>query len=319
MNLVANILVFLFGAIVGTSLDHLHVLGGVLGYPHVFFWGEASWVWPLFGGAALSLDLALAGDLSRRRPALAERLARPALCRGVRCGLRDQRRTATPTAPGAGDLRAGLAALRLAPRLAARGLLPPLRAGRHAHRGTALSHRRFPGTSRPGSWGSWPCRSGCPASTCGRAWPSAPSTSPSSTRFERRPSPCPLPTFAPRSPHTFARCRIRSPRPSRSSTAGPSARLSGIGPAAAGGRTPRPARTARSSSAAGSTSRRSTASCRRSWRATMPGTGHDLLRRRHLAGPAPAEPVRAPPAHANFRYLEKGDTGWFGGGADLTP
>ncbi len=26
-----------------------------------------------------------------------------------------------------------------------------------------------------------------------------------------------------------------------------------------------------------------------------------------------------PTVHANFRYLEKGDTGWFGGGSDLTP
>ncbi|MGM0575457.1 MAG: oxygen-dependent coproporphyrinogen oxidase [Myxococcota bacterium] len=26
-----------------------------------------------------------------------------------------------------------------------------------------------------------------------------------------------------------------------------------------------------------------------------------------------------PTAHANFRYIERGDTGWFGGGADLTP
>ncbi|MGB0589880.1 MAG: oxygen-dependent coproporphyrinogen oxidase [Myxococcota bacterium] len=27
----------------------------------------------------------------------------------------------------------------------------------------------------------------------------------------------------------------------------------------------------------------------------------------------------APTTHANFRYIERGDTGWFGGGADLTP
>ncbi len=26
-----------------------------------------------------------------------------------------------------------------------------------------------------------------------------------------------------------------------------------------------------------------------------------------------------PTVHANFRYIERGDTGWFGGGADLTP
>jgi hypothetical protein len=55
MSALANLLVFIFGAIVGTSLDHLHVMGGVLDYPHVFFWGAAYWVWPLFGGAALAL------------------------------------------------------------------------------------------------------------------------------------------------------------------------------------------------------------------------------------------------------------------------
>src|SRR5262245_52679071 len=27
----------------------------------------------------------------------------------------------------------------------------------------------------------------------------------------------------------------------------------------------------------------------------------------------------APTVHANFRYLEKGDARWFGGGSDLTP
>lgn len=27
----------------------------------------------------------------------------------------------------------------------------------------------------------------------------------------------------------------------------------------------------------------------------------------------------APTTHANYRYIERGDTGWFGGGADLTP
>jgi hypothetical protein len=55
MSLVANLIVFLFGALVGTALDHLHVLGGVLDYPHVFFWGAAWWVWPLFGSATLAL------------------------------------------------------------------------------------------------------------------------------------------------------------------------------------------------------------------------------------------------------------------------
>jgi hypothetical protein len=55
MSLRANLLVFLFGAVVGTCLDHLHVWGGVLYYPHVAFWGEAYWVPALFGAAALSL------------------------------------------------------------------------------------------------------------------------------------------------------------------------------------------------------------------------------------------------------------------------
>jgi coproporphyrinogen III oxidase len=32
----------------------------------------------------------------------------------------------------------------------------------------------------------------------------------------------------------------------------------------------------------------------------------------------PASPM-APAVHANFRYLEKGDAAWFGGGTDLTP
>ncbi len=52
--------------------------------------------------------------------------------------------------------------------------------------------------------------------------------------------------------------------------------------------------------------------------ATMPGTGTSF----YAAGLSlvlhPQNPF-APTVHANFRYLEKGDTGWFGGGADLTP
>ncbi len=52
--------------------------------------------------------------------------------------------------------------------------------------------------------------------------------------------------------------------------------------------------------------------------ATMPGTGTAF----YAAGLSlvlhPQNPF-APTVHANFRYLEKGDTGWFGGGADLTP
>jgi coproporphyrinogen III oxidase len=32
-----------------------------------------------------------------------------------------------------------------------------------------------------------------------------------------------------------------------------------------------------------------------------------------------AQNPKVPTVHANFRYLEKGDSGWFGGGMDLTP
>lgn len=38
-----------------TACDHLHVLGGVLWYPHVAFWGQAWWVPLLFAGAAVVL------------------------------------------------------------------------------------------------------------------------------------------------------------------------------------------------------------------------------------------------------------------------
>jgi coproporphyrinogen III oxidase len=50
----------------------------------------------------------------------------------------------------------------------------------------------------------------------------------------------------------------------------------------------------------------------------MPGSG----RRFYATGVSlvihPRNPY-APTAHANFRYFERGDTWWFGGGADLTP
>jgi len=52
--------------------------------------------------------------------------------------------------------------------------------------------------------------------------------------------------------------------------------------------------------------------------ATMPGSG----RKFHAVGTSlvlhPRNPF-APTVHANFRYLEQGDAGWFGGGSDLTP
>ena len=48
---------FILGAIVGTALDQLHVMGGVLAYPRPAFLGEAAFVPFLFGGATVSLTL----------------------------------------------------------------------------------------------------------------------------------------------------------------------------------------------------------------------------------------------------------------------
>src|SRR5262245_5204782 len=52
--------------------------------------------------------------------------------------------------------------------------------------------------------------------------------------------------------------------------------------------------------------------------AQMPGSG----RRFRATGVSlvihPQSPM-VPTTHANFRFLEKGDAAWFGGGADLTP
>jgi len=45
--------VALAGAIVCTVCDHLHVVTGVLSYPHVSFWGQAWWVPLLFACAAM--------------------------------------------------------------------------------------------------------------------------------------------------------------------------------------------------------------------------------------------------------------------------
>ena len=77
MEPLAHALLFVFGAVAGTALDHLHVWGGVLAYPHAAFWGEAAWVPPLFGGAAVALvtswRLAFRGAEARRpgvRPVL---------------------------------------------------------------------------------------------------------------------------------------------------------------------------------------------------------------------------------------------------------
>ena len=49
------IIVFLSGAVLGTALDRLHFLGGVLDYPDTTLQGQAWFVPPLMGAAALGL------------------------------------------------------------------------------------------------------------------------------------------------------------------------------------------------------------------------------------------------------------------------
>jgi coproporphyrinogen III oxidase len=49
----------------------------------------------------------------------------------------------------------------------------------------------------------------------------------------------------------------------------------------------------------------------------LAATGPNFLQR-HFSRASSAQPDD-PTVHANFRYLEKGDAAWFGGGADLTP
>jgi hypothetical protein len=65
---------FLVGAIVGSALDMIHVLSGVLNYPKPFYpWGQAWWVPFLFGAAAIVLvrGYRLVADLvGARDPAL---------------------------------------------------------------------------------------------------------------------------------------------------------------------------------------------------------------------------------------------------------
>src|SRR5260370_11263232 len=54
----------LFGAALCTVGDHLHVLTGVLWYPHPVLWRQAWWVPPLFGGASVAA-VAAARELKR--------------------------------------------------------------------------------------------------------------------------------------------------------------------------------------------------------------------------------------------------------------
>ncbi len=53
-------------------------------------------------------------------------------------------------------------------------------------------------------------------------------------------------------------------------------------------------------------------------RAQMPGDGERFFATGVSLVLHPRNP-HAPTTHANFRYIERGSTGWFGGGADLTP
>ena len=52
--------------------------------------------------------------------------------------------------------------------------------------------------------------------------------------------------------------------------------------------------------------------------ADLPGEGSDFYATGISLVIHPRNP-RAPTVHANFRYIEKGDRSWFGGGADMTP
>ncbi len=52
--------------------------------------------------------------------------------------------------------------------------------------------------------------------------------------------------------------------------------------------------------------------------ASLPGDGDQFYATGVSLVLHPRSP-RVPTVHANFRYIEKGDTWWFGGGADLTP
>jgi len=52
--------------------------------------------------------------------------------------------------------------------------------------------------------------------------------------------------------------------------------------------------------------------------ATMPGSGLAFRATGVSLILHPRNP-KVPTVHANFRYIERGDGGWFGGGADLTP
>jgi hypothetical protein len=55
--MLAWVAIALAGAVICTICDHLHVITGVLSYPHVAFWGEAWWVPLLFATASVVIVL----------------------------------------------------------------------------------------------------------------------------------------------------------------------------------------------------------------------------------------------------------------------
>lgn len=67
------IVLFLLGAVVGTALDRLHVIYGVLDYPGSAPFAQRLWVPPLFGGAALLFVFGHRNFRGESRHAKAER------------------------------------------------------------------------------------------------------------------------------------------------------------------------------------------------------------------------------------------------------
>ena len=70
--MLARLILFFVGGVVGAWLDHLHVSFGVLGYPAPVLFDQPVWVVPLFGSAALILVLghALFRNSGEARPTL---------------------------------------------------------------------------------------------------------------------------------------------------------------------------------------------------------------------------------------------------------
>jgi hypothetical protein len=69
------LLVFLAGGVFGTLCDEIHVQSGVLAYASPLLLGEAWWVPPEFGLAAMAIYLAGAPVASRLRAASTRRMA----------------------------------------------------------------------------------------------------------------------------------------------------------------------------------------------------------------------------------------------------